>query len=365
MEWPKDGFTLNTAEPRQLIDLADLVTRYRIEARVFDFDRDPRRTRPFEPFPFGPVQKMDKANFEQEIIARLSGIKGAFRDDSGQAPQIVMVVYSRTVEFDAMERIFPGVAPYISRWADANKFTKNVGLRDAMFGLGFHAEYYHTYTRTKHSPGMDAVRTLGVLVEFFSRPSALEIDFRRMTPEERQSRNSQRAVDGVDNLELRLSQLPYTVMLNFHDDRKYEPTPIPAELESSRKLLKFLRGSSVEPTLVGIVDIKAKSETSELDDSDGASKNISKTIGQTGYACFLNEELAVRFMEWDGREIYGKKLTLARADNHIDLEAARAGSWIFAKGAFTILDKKETPRTHARIKDMAEDPEFIMPSWLE
>lgn len=309
MPQPEAGFRQDIVEPQDAtaaIDLASLVARFGVNAHVLSCGRQTPRsellthgaatcTRPdMEYFPFGKVQKTDKMNFEQQMVARLGAIRERYSSwNEGQGPKIILVVFAWAAEFSAITRLFPKVAQHFSRWIDVARLIGGPvsSLRDTMVWLKFHPRYLQG--KKRHSPGMDAVRTLGVIVHLLSTV-ADGADINSAGAAETILAPAKRRFSG--RMPPRKT-FPHMVCLEFHNIDNQTTTAacmMPESTNTPDKLWDFLKGHFTEPSAVGVVDVKVQG----------------RKIGQAGYACFRDEETVERFMEWNGREICGKKLFL-------------------------------------------------------
>lgn len=178
---PANGFSRKSPDSssQASVDLGELMNQHKLDAFVLDSGS----RRPHYPGPSHTgayisvdVRNMQRNEYEHELVTKLLAIKEAYRDEAtGQAPELVLVLFSWSIEFQAMTSLFPRIAPHLSRWVDVETLIeKKAGspgpsLRELMVFLKLDVPRYLQSGR-QHCPGMDAVRTLGVLIELLSTP---------------------------------------------------------------------------------------------------------------------------------------------------------------------------------------------------
>lgn len=193
-----NGFSCNKTDAlphKTTIDLAEQVKLHKIDAHALAQigsrqSRPPKRLTGYytEYFPFVEIHYSEKCGFEQDLVTRLLDIKEVHRDqDSGQAPDLLLVLFSWGGEFEAMNQTFPNIAQHFSRWVDVPEIIDRApgdhpSLNDAMIWLKLDAPQYLQSAVLKHCPGMDAVRTLAVLVELLSAPAGSKLRFQPWRP---------------------------------------------------------------------------------------------------------------------------------------------------------------------------------------
>jgi hypothetical protein len=108
-----------------------------------------------------------------------------------------MVVWAGQSKFLAIASTIPSTIRNVSYWVDLHNVVADISatplqkrpfsLRDTMLSLGFGREHTQKLSRG-HSAGMDAVRTIGVLIELCSRMSGNPLLLIRHTMNERSRR---------------------------------------------------------------------------------------------------------------------------------------------------------------------------------
>lgn len=179
---PANGISLKSPDSssQASVDLGELMCQYELDAFVLDSgSRRPHHPGPSHTGAYISVdcRNMQRNEYEQDLVTRLLAIKEAYRDgDTGQAPELVLVLFSWNAEFRAMETLFPRIAPHFSRWVDVELLvemkpgSQRPSLRELMVLLKLDVPRYLQGGNREHCPGMDAVRTLGVLIELLSTP---------------------------------------------------------------------------------------------------------------------------------------------------------------------------------------------------
>lgn len=282
----------DSEEEKTSVNLAELAARYQITGQVLHFSAAPERR--YEHFPFGPSHKIDKADLEDQLVSTLAEIKQRYED-----ADIIMVVYNFKAEFAAMQRLFPAAAGYFNGWIDlfgrhgSRRDVGGVGctgtLGHSMCLLNFDKQ--HLPPSNMHSPGMDAVRTLGVLIELLSRPNLPCMQPLPRNPPGRGRRKKK-------NLQTRFlgkmpprEKFPHKATMTVMDKNNIATT-FPDNMNHPDGFWDFWHHHFAEPSAVGLQKFCSV--------KDGL---VVKTA-QTGYVCFNSEETLNLFVQqWDGRQI--------------------------------------------------------------
>lgn len=140
----------------------------------------------YERSPFTEMEEVQKGDVEMSLNRILNSatitsthniqadlVAEPRETDRDNVPRFIMVVWNGYGEFEAMASVFPSIAREISHWVDLSDIVVNMSasassrrpysLRDVTLSLGFGAKYSQKLSRG-HSAGMDAVRTIGVLL---------------------------------------------------------------------------------------------------------------------------------------------------------------------------------------------------------
>ncbi|POS69829.1 hypothetical protein DHEL01_v211780 [Diaporthe helianthi] len=318
-----DGGPSQTKEP---VDLSDIIKRHGVEAHVLACaTRRPKAK--FEGFPFGEVCRVEKGDVEVHLVNRLNAMlcrnqTAMQAAQSGQAAEMVLVTWGWQSEFYAMTTSFPRVARHFSRWIDVSDIilatmaagSKQPSLRDTMLSMGFIKRHVQSPWKQNHSPGMDAARVLGTLIQLWSNPAGWEI-----LPVRKQERERRR----IWSQKPPLSTFPWMVRITIKQKNPGEIPFLPDELKFGERLFKFLKSNVVAPLAVGVCERQIRSV-------HGSTKK-----GNVAYACFANADAVALFLEWDGREIGGKTLILENISLASDNTAQAAGSLLVAAGTHT------------------------------
>lgn len=265
--------------------------RHEVDAHVLVCARRPPKGE-FEEFPFGEVRQVEKDSVEVHLVNRLKAMLGR-NQTAGQAAEAVLVTWGCQSEFHVRATSFPGLARYFSRWIDVSDIvlasmaagSKPPSLRDTMLLMGFVRRYVQSRWKQNHSPGMDAARVLGTLIQLWSNPPGWQMEIFPFRKQEREHRR-------IWSQKPPLSTFPCMVRLTTKQQKAGEIYFLPDELELEDRLFKFLKGSVAMPLAVAVCGRKKRGK------------------GNVAYACFADEAAVALFLKWDGREIGGKTLVL-------------------------------------------------------
>lgn len=360
--WPTNGFLKPTVAGPS-VNLAKLVDHYQIDGQVLNFSAAPALRR-YEDFPFGTCRSIDKADVESELVNTLAAIKEAHGD-----AQLIMVVYNSKAEFKAMRRLFPAAAQYITGWIDlygrhgGKAKVRRVGctgtLGHSMSLLNFEKQHLPSLSSSTHSPGMDAVRTLGVLIELLSRPDTGPNAAPCMRPPPQNPGKIKPAKVLITRYSGKMppkSTFPHMATITMQD-KNDNLASFPEHMNHPDKFWDYWQRLYAEPSAVGIKKICAVKEGSVL-----------KTA-QIGYVAFHDEDTLNLFEQlWDGRQVGDDLRILIHQGKHSMNGSRRL---LFT----TIQQFRNSARGETQQEDAAgampaeegglSDDEFLMPGWLD
>ncbi|KAK3332961.1 hypothetical protein B0T19DRAFT_398681 [Cercophora scortea] len=227
-------------------DLDRIVARYRIEAHCFAVDGR-ERSRSYEKFHYGSVIFVQASQIEETVVAVLESIQS--RDP---AATMVLIGFDMECEFRAISSTFPNINRFVMGWADiatmAGKLADarfshlKASLRDTMLALSFLRNHGIQRRASDHSAGMDAVRTIGILVALLARqPSAGTLLIHRFTMEEHSNRIMWEKVPRP------ASKFPFTVKLCCVGG-----LPLPPTLDKPQRLFNFVTQNFGRPKAVAV-----------------------------------------------------------------------------------------------------------------
>lgn len=279
------------------VDLSDIVRQHEIDAHVLVCARRTPKAE-FEDFPFGEIRQVEKGSVETHLVNRLDEMLSRNKT-AGQAPEAVLVTWGCQSEFYAMATTFPGLARRFFRWIDVSDVvlsampagSRRPSLRDTMLSMGFVRRYVQGRWRQNHSPGMDAARVLGTLIQLWSNPPGWKMEIFPFREQERARRK-------IWSQKPPLSTFPCVVRITVKTKKASEVAFLPDELQFGERLFKFLKRNVAMPLAVGVCERKIRGV-------DGPKKK-----GNVAYACFADEAAVALFLKWDGFEVGGKPLVL-------------------------------------------------------
>ncbi|KAI0383247.1 hypothetical protein F5Y04DRAFT_287426 [Hypomontagnella monticulosa] len=284
-------------------DLASIVRDYAIEGHNFMCGNHKKNHGQYERSPLAKLHPVQKGDIDKTLHGILESARSTTSSLSSQtgttadspnnkemgSRNFVMVVWAGQSEFLAIASTIPSVIQHVSHWVDlqdlvtsmsATRDTKPFSLRDTMLSLGFGREDIQKLSRS-HSAGMDAVRTLGVLIEVYSK-TADKLLLSRHTMIEHLRRKM---------WEVRPSpheNFPFTTRITTAEHL------MPPSLRYSQNLLNLIRRSSnaIEPVAVAVCPPTKQ-----------------KIPKRHAWVCFADQRGMDWFVkEWDGKQIDGQIL---------------------------------------------------------
>ncbi|KAI1499656.1 hypothetical protein F5X99DRAFT_410843 [Biscogniauxia marginata] len=185
-------------------DLARMVREYGVEGHNIACGSRRKNHGKYERSPLAKIHQVQRGDVEERLNNILESAKSAafanaepekLRATGSQS--FIMAVWNGYSEFQAISSTFSSVARDISHWVDLSDIVagmsvsaldrRQFSLRDVMLSLGFGAEHTQKLSGG-HSAGMDAVRTVGVLLELCSKSADDQLVIRRYGAEERRHR---------------------------------------------------------------------------------------------------------------------------------------------------------------------------------
>lgn len=262
-------------------DLAAIIKRYGVAGHTIACRKNSRNRRKYEQSPFAKVHRVvDENNIEEQLAEILRDV----RRDS------ILVVWGKHAEFRAMASALPSLVDHLSCWLDVSELVADMtgtqkrpfSLRDVMLSLEFGRGDVQKPSG-KHSAGMDAVRTLGVLLVIYSSvPGEISrLILRRHSEEDRSVRKQWEKRPPPEHF-------PFGVLLSSSEG-------LPPSLCCTGRFLNYVRKHSrgVEVVAVGLCGKKKP------------------RYFHHAWVCLADEASMYRFVEnWVGRhtEVDGKVL---------------------------------------------------------
>ncbi|KAI1772857.1 hypothetical protein F4818DRAFT_443738 [Hypoxylon cercidicola] len=203
----------------------------------------------------------------------------------------VMAVWAGKSEFRAIASTIPSVIQNVSHWVDVQDLVASMSttsvqkrpfsLRDTMLSLGFSREHTQKLSRG-HSAGMDAVRTIGVLIELYSKTTSGRLSLFRHTMDERSRRKL------WESRPKPYESFPFTARITTAEHL------LPPSLRYSQNLLNLIcKGFNIiEPTAVAVCPPSHK-----------------KRPKTHAWVCFADRCATDQFVkEWNGMPVDGQVL---------------------------------------------------------
>jgi len=275
---------------RRQIDLDEIVAQHGISAHCFAL-QGRIRARSYEKFHYGSVTHIHVSEIEPTVIAVVESIRVRDPDST-----FILVGFDMDLEFRAISSMFPSLSRYViaytdvagmaGRLADARFSFHKASLRDTMLALGFCRNHSIQPRAGHHSAGMDAVRTLGILIALIRRHASSLSEpllIHRFTMEEHANRTL------WEKLPRPASKFPHTVKLY-----PVGGTPLPDSLSKPARLFNYITRNFGLPKAVAVCP--------------PATSREHKTHG---WVSFHDAVTMDRFVSiWDGREAEGVILSV-------------------------------------------------------
>ncbi|KAI0976267.1 hypothetical protein F4678DRAFT_219352 [Xylaria arbuscula] len=260
-------------------NLASIVQEYAIEGHNIMSSNTRRRChRSYERSPFAKLHRSQEGGINRVLCDILESV---------DSQSFVMVVWGWQSEFAAIASTIPSAIRNVSYWVDALDLVADISatpvqkwpfsLRDTMLSLGFSREHAQKLSRA-HSAGMDAVRTMGVLIELCSRRADNKsLVLIRHTANERAGRKF------WEKRPKPSETFPFTI--NITTTKHI----MPPSIQDSQKLFNYIRLSSYADEITAVAVCPP------------SHKKKPKTHA---WVCFANQRAMDRFVkEWNGKEI--------------------------------------------------------------
>ncbi|KAI1149524.1 hypothetical protein F4825DRAFT_453357 [Nemania diffusa] len=268
-----------TRETNAQTNLASIVREYAVEGHnIMTSNTRKRYHGRYEKSPFAKLHQSQEEGIDRTFCDILA---------SANAQSFVMVVWGSQSEFLAIASTIPSAIRNISYWVDVQDLVANISatpaqkkpfsLRDTMLSLGFSHEHAQKLSRG-HSAGMDAVRTMGVLIELCSRWAGT-----KSLVLIRHTKNKQARRKLWETRPKPRETFPFTIKMTTTKNI------MPPSLQYSQNLLNYLRLSSYADELAAVAVCPP------------SHKKKPKTHA---WVCFTNQRAMERFVkEWNGKQI--------------------------------------------------------------
>ncbi|KAI0009039.1 hypothetical protein F4779DRAFT_641085 [Xylariaceae sp. FL0662B] len=288
-------------------DLASMVQEYAIEGHNIMCGKHRRKHGQYERSPFAKLHRVQKGEVDGALNEILESARSTAsaphinltnftanleNNDGNRAGSFVMVVWGGQSEFLAIASTIPSAVRNVSHWVNLQDVVasmsatpeqkKPFSLRDTMLSLGFSREHTQKLSRG-HSAGMDAVRTIGVLIELCSRAAGDRLSLFRHTMDERSRRKL------WESRPKPFENFPFTTKITTAEHL------MPPSLRHSQNLLNCIcasgSGAAAEPIAVAVCPPRKKKPK------------------RHAWVCFADQGAMDCFVEeWNGKQVDGQVL---------------------------------------------------------